>query len=96
MGELKESNQEVNEKAGVQYQTKLSYEQLEQAANQLMQANQQAQQINQQIEEDFVRHIVLSSIASYNRRFRKEFGSLVICCDSVGGNYWRKEIFLYC
>lgn len=49
----------------------------------------------QEIEEKFVRHIVLSSIASYNRRFRKEFGDLVICCDCDGGMYWRKEIFKY-
>jgi hypothetical protein len=38
-----------------------------------------------------VRHMILNSIRSYNVKFRKEFGEMVICCDSK--NYWRKKIF---
>ncbi len=37
-----------------------------------------------------IRHLVLSSLVSYKKKF-KEFGDLVICCDSK--NYWRREIF---
>ena len=43
------------------------------------------------LEEDMVRHMVLSSLRLYKRKFGEEYGELVICCD--GPSYWRREIF---
>ena len=40
---------------------------------------------------DFLRHIILNQLRSYNKRFRKEFGEMVICLD--GKNNWRGKIF---
>ena len=39
------------------------------------------------------RHTILNAIGSYNVRFRKEYGKVVIACDSR--HYWRKDIFPY-
>jgi len=43
------------------------------------------------LEEDLIRHMVLNSLRSYSRKFKKDYGNLVICCDSR--QYWRKEVF---
>lgn len=43
------------------------------------------------VEEGFLRHMILSSLRSYKKKFGEEYGELVICNDT--GNYWRKEIF---
>ena len=43
------------------------------------------------LDEDMVRHMVLSSLRLYKRKFGAEYGELVICCD--GPNCWRKEVF---
>ena len=48
---------------------------------------------NIQIEEPLVRHMVLNSIRSINRKFKDEFGQLVIACDSP--HYWRRDFFPY-
>lgn len=41
---------------------------------------------------NLVRHVILSAIRDYRRKFAKEYGNeLVIACD--GGDYWRKDIF---
>lgn len=42
---------------------------------------------------DLIRHVALSSIRSYKKKYGKEFGDLVIACD--GRNYWRREVFQY-
>ena len=39
--------------------------------------------------EDIIRHCILSSIKLYKKRFGKEYGDMVVCCDSY--NYWRKD-----
>jgi len=44
-----------------------------------------------ELSEDLVRHMVLNSLRGHNKRFRKEYGEMVIACDS--GNVWRKQIF---
>jgi predicted transcriptional regulator len=44
-------------------------------------------------EEGMVRHMILNSLRSYNRKFRTEYGEMIICDDSM--NSWRKEIFKY-
>lgn len=42
------------------------------------------------IDEDYVRHLILSSLLKYKKKYGKEYGELVICCDSKS---WRKEVF---
>ena len=44
-----------------------------------------------ELNEDLVRHMVLNSLRAHNKKFRKEYGKMVIACDS--SNVWRKEIF---
>ena len=46
------------------------------------------------INEDLVRHTVLSCTLSYKRHFGKEFGDLIFCADGIG-NCWRKEVYPY-
>lgn len=48
---------------------------------------------NIQIEEGLIRHMVLNSIRSYNTKFSKDYGEMIIACDDR--NYWRREIFPY-
>ena len=43
------------------------------------------------LSEDLVRHMVLNSLRAHNKKFRKEYGEMVIACDSK--NVWRREIF---
>jgi hypothetical protein len=38
-----------------------------------------------------VRHMLLDSLRAYNVKFKKQYGEMVIACDSR--NYWRKRIF---
>ena len=40
---------------------------------------------------NLIRHCILSSLKYYRKRYGKEFGEMVICCD--GRYYWRKDIF---
>jgi hypothetical protein len=40
---------------------------------------------------DLIRHVTLSSIKSYKKKYGKEYGEIVICCD--GRKYWRREVF---
>ena len=44
-----------------------------------------------ELNEDFVRHMILNSLRGHNKKFRKEYGSMVIACDS--SNVWRKQVF---
>ena len=43
------------------------------------------------LSEDLVRHMVLNSLRGHNKKFRKEYGEMVIACDSK--NVWRREVF---
>ena len=45
------------------------------------------------IEIPLLRHMVINSIRSYVSRFKRDYGELVIACDSK--KYWRKEFFPY-
>jgi 5'-3' exonuclease len=45
------------------------------------------------LNEDLIRHMVLNIIRSHMKKFRKEYGEVVICCDNR--KYWRKEIFTH-
>lgn len=40
---------------------------------------------------NLIRHVTLSTLKSYKKKYGKEYGDLVICCD--GRKYWRREIF---
>ena len=42
-------------------------------------------------DENMIRHMVLNSIRMYNKRYRKEYGQMVICAD--GMNTWRRQYF---
>lgn len=44
-----------------------------------------------ELSEGFLRHMILNSIRMYNKKYRAEFGQMVIACD--GANSWRKRVF---
>jgi len=43
------------------------------------------------LSKDLCRHLVLNSIRSVVHKFKRDYGEVIICCDSR--KYWRKEIF---
>ena len=43
------------------------------------------------LDEDYFRHALLNTIRSYNVKFRRDYGDLVLCME--GRHYWRKDIF---
>lgn len=55
-----------------------------------MQSQVSANRINA-LTKDLCRHLVLNSIRANVHKFKKEYGEVIICCDSR--KYWRKEIF---
>ena len=62
--------------------------------NQIMISNLMVQINGRQaveLSEDLVRHMVLNSLRGHNKKFRKEYGEMVIACDSK--NVWRREVF---
>lgn len=48
---------------------------------------------NDEFDENLIRHMILSSIGRYIKKFKAEYGELIICADA--GNLWRKDIFPY-
>ena len=42
------------------------------------------------IEENMIRHFILNTLRMYNKKFRKEYGQMVIACDS---STWRRQYF---
>lgn len=44
----------------------------------------------EEIQEGLIRHMILNSLRRYNVKFRKEYGEMVIACDSTS---WRKEAY---
>ena len=44
-----------------------------------------------EMNEDFVRHMILNSLRGHNKKFRKQYGQMIIACDS--SNVWRKQVF---
>jgi 5'-3' exonuclease len=42
-------------------------------------------------DENMIRHMILNSIRMYNKKYRNEYGQLIICAD--GMNTWRKDFF---
>jgi len=44
-------------------------------------------------DESMIRHMILNSVRMYNKKYRNEYGQMVICAD--GMNTWRKEFYPY-
>ena len=44
-------------------------------------------------DENMIRHMILNSIRMYNKKYRDEYGQMVICAD--GMNTWRKDYYPY-
>tara|TARA_Y100001951_G_scaffold14851_1_gene10062 strand:- start:391 stop:1230 length:840 start_codon:yes stop_codon:yes gene_type:complete len=44
-----------------------------------------------ELSENLVRHMVLNSLRAHNKKFRKDYGEMVIACDS--GKVWRRQAF---
>ncbi len=42
-------------------------------------------------DENMIRHMILNSIRMYNKKYRDEYGQMVICAD--GMKNWRREVF---
>ena len=42
------------------------------------------------VNEDMLRHMILNSIRMYNKKYRADFGQLVVACDS---STWRRDYF---
>jgi hypothetical protein len=40
---------------------------------------------------NLIRHVTLSTIKSFKKKYGKEYGKIVICCD--GRKYWRRDFF---
>lgn len=48
---------------------------------------------NAEVDENMIRHMFLNSLRYNRKKFKDDFGEIVICAD--GKNSWRKEIFPY-
>lgn len=44
-----------------------------------------------EISEDLLRHMVLNTIRSYARKFKNEYGDIILCADDR--KYWRRDYF---
>ena len=47
--------------------------------------------VNKVNDEQMLRHMMLNSIRMYNKKFRDQYGQMIICCD--GANNWRRGYF---
>lgn len=47
--------------------------------------------INKVVDEEMIRHMILNSLRMYNLKFRKEYGEMILCCDSR--NNWRRDYY---
>jgi hypothetical protein len=47
--------------------------------------------VNKVNDESMLRHMILNSLRMYNKKFREEYGQMILCCD--GPNNWRKSYF---
>ena len=64
--------------------------------NQVMISNLMAQigsHTDVDVDENLLRHMILNALRGYRTKFNKDYGELVICCDST--NVWRKNAFPY-
>lgn len=61
--------------------------------NQVMISNLMAQIKRDTLDERLVRHMVLTSLRSYEKQYVEEYGEVVLAYDSR--HYWRKDVFPY-
>ena len=61
--------------------------------NQVMISNLMAQIKRDVLDEKLVRHMVLTSLRSYEKQYIDEYGEVVLAYDSR--HYWRKDVFPY-
>ena len=61
--------------------------------NQIMISNLMAQLKYDKLNENLVRHMVLSSLKSYEQKYGEKYGEMVLAYDSK--QYWRKTYFPY-
>jgi hypothetical protein len=63
--------------------------------NQVMLSNlmMSLKRLDNNIDENLIRHMVLTSIRFNKQKFGDEYGELIIACDDK--NYWRKQYFPY-
>lgn len=47
--------------------------------------------INKQNDERMIRHMTLNSLRMYNKKFKEDYGQMVLACD--GANNWRRSYF---
>ena len=47
--------------------------------------------VNKVNDENMLRHMMLNSVRMYNKKFRNQYGQMIICCD--GANNWRRGYF---
>ena len=47
--------------------------------------------INKQNDERMIRHMTLNSLRMYNKKFKENYGQMVLACD--GANNWRRSYF---
>lgn len=47
--------------------------------------------VNKVNDENMLRHMMLNSVRMYNKKFRDQYGQMIICCD--GANNWRRGYF---
>lgn len=48
---------------------------------------------NAELSESLIRHMVLSSILSYKKKFGDKYGEMIFCADDK--KYWRRQVFPY-
>jgi len=61
--------------------------------NQIMISNLMVQLKNDALNEKLARHMVLTSLLSYEKQYAEEYGEIVLAYDSK--HYWRREVFPY-
>jgi len=47
--------------------------------------------VNKVLDEQMIRHMTLNSIRMYNKKFKDQYGDMVLACD--GANNWRRQAF---
>lgn len=47
--------------------------------------------VNKVNDENMLRHMILNSIRMYNKKFKQDYGQMILCCD--GPNNWRKTYY---
>jgi hypothetical protein len=47
--------------------------------------------VNKVNDENMLRHMILNSIRMYNKKFKQDYGQMVLCCD--GPNNWRRTYY---